>query len=176
MSAYGGDPRLCFGQVNGTVSEWLDYVPAPAETPEAFTDAGGQPIATELRTRAMTFGQPYCPKTGLSYEAEFNGSQATVTVQAILDDSAASATGDGFPTGGAARVLPLTLPLELPRGGIVRRALDLQRFGPFRELQFDVASAGGKLALRSISASAFVDTLEIQSLMPPVFREWSVED
>lgn len=162
VSAFGGDLRLCFGQVDGTVCEWLDHVPAAAETPETFTDAGGQPVATLVRTRALTFGEAHGPKTGLQYELEFNGSQANVIVQAVLDDSATPAT-DGLPTGGAARLLPLTLPCVLPRGGVVRRALDLQRFGPFRELQFEVASAGGKLALRSISASAFADTLTLQN-------------
>ncbi len=162
VSAFGGDLRLCFGQADGTVSTWLDGVPALAETPGTFTDASGQPVATVVRTRALTFGDAHSPKTGLQYELEFGGSQADVTVQAVLDGSAVLPT-DGLPTGGAALPLPLTLPGVLPRGGVVRRALDLQRFGPFRELQFEVASAGGKLALRAIRASAFADTLEVQT-------------
>jgi hypothetical protein len=36
-------------------------------------------------------------------------------------------------------------------------------YGQFRELQIDLYSTSGKLALRSIAVSAFVDTVEIQT-------------
>lgn len=156
VSAFGGNARLCFGQVDGTVREWLDYLPASAETPAAFTDAGGAPVLTVLRTRALNFGDAHGPKSGFNYEVEFNASQAQVDVRAVLDDSV-QGPGDTLLSAPAARPLPLPLPCGLPRGGIVRRTRDLQRYGRFRALQFDVASTGGKLALRSISASAFDD-------------------
>lgn len=160
VSAYGGELRLCIGQSNGFVLQWLDWVQVDNELESTFQDAGAA-ISTALLTRAFTFQEPVSPKTGFQCELEFDSSQADVAVQAVLDDASPFDVA-GFSTLSAALFLPLTLPFVLPRAGIVRRSFDLQRFGQFRELQFQLSSAGGKLSLRTIAASAFVDTMEIQ--------------
>ena len=160
VSATGGNLRLCIGQADGTVLEWLDWVAVENETSDTFRDAGRE-IATSLLTRSFAFNDPVSPKTGFYTEFEFNGSRSDVTLQVTLDDSGPVVL-DAFSTASAHLDLPLSLPFVLPKAGIVRRAMDLQRYGQFRELQFLLGSVSGKLALRSIMASAFVDTIEVQ--------------
>lgn len=162
LNASAGQVRLNFGQADGTVAEWLDYVHPDAEVDATFQDAGAD-ISTSLLTRAFLFQDPVSPKTGFNCEMEFNGSQADCTVEVILDDAGPLPLQDAaLVTRSASLYLPLTLPFTLPRAGIVRRARDLQAFGQFRELQFSLTTTSGKLALRSIMASAFIDTMVLQ--------------
>lgn len=161
VSAFGGSLRLNFGQPNGIVLQWLDWVHPDSEVDETFQDAD-VPVITSLKTRAFTYREPVSPKTGMSCELEFDGSMATVDVQAILDDAGALELAS-FLTLSASLFLPLVLPFTLPRAGIVRRSFDLQRYGQFRELQFQINASSGKLVLRTISASAFIDTIALQT-------------
>jgi len=44
-----------------------------------------------------------------------------------------------------------------------RKALDLLKYDQFREAQFKVQANSGKLALRSLIACGFVNTLQMES-------------
>lgn len=155
-----GAPKLCFSGSDGSVSDWMDYIPFSQETRQAFLDHG-QDIMCKLITRSMTWNDPACTKTGMNCELEFDKSMADAVVQVILDDTAPQAF-ERFPTLQNALTLPLTLPTTLPKAGIVRKPFDLMRYDPWRELQFQVQGFSNKLALRSIGASAFINTLTLQ--------------
>ena len=87
----------------------------------------------------------------------------TNVVCEVIRDGANPETFETFSTAAVGLTLPLTLPFTLPKAGIVRKAFDLQRYDRSREMQFQLSTPGGKLVLRSISASAFIDTMEVQS-------------
>lgn len=158
-------PRLVIGDGAGFVREWLDWVRESNVTSDTFTDSGPSgtfPIASMLKTRAFTFNEPANPKTGYRCEFEFNKSFADVDISLIRDD-AGEEEFKSFSTLTESVTLPSTLPLTLPRAGIVRKAFGLLSAGQFRELQFRLESAADKLSLRSIAAGGLVDTLEAQS-------------
>jgi hypothetical protein len=157
----GNVPRLMFGDASGNVNEWLDYVQTSAEVDATFQDAGID-IPVTIKTRAMTFGEPFNPKTGLNAEFEFNASTAQVLVNVVRDDAGNEAF-QSFATLTESLNLPVVLPFILPRAGISRQAFDLQRYSPFRELQFVITTTRQKMVLRSIYASAFIDTFQLQS-------------
>lgn len=157
----GPTPKLCFGQADGSAVDWMDYIPLSQDTEEAYLDIE-QPIVSKIVTRAFSWNEPACKKKGLAAELEFNKSRATVEAKVIRDDAAAETWEPSFSTQQESLSLPITLPATLPRSGVKRKPFDIFRFDPFRELQFQITSTGGKLQLRSISASAFVDPVVIQ--------------
>jgi hypothetical protein len=65
-----GSNRMVFGDAHGYVKEWLDYVKTADEVHATYQDDGVE-IPMQLDTRAMTFGDPSSPKTGLNYELEY---------------------------------------------------------------------------------------------------------
>lgn len=156
-----GVPKLWFGQSDGTTCEWMDYVPPSQETDLAFKDQGID-IPSKIITRAMTWNEPICPKTGLNARFEFNQSKADVSVKVIRDDSSAEACA-AFSTLQNSLTLPLILPFVLPKAGVVRTSVDLMHYQEFTELQFQIDSSKSKLALRNITASAWPNTVLLQS-------------
>lgn len=157
----GGVPKLWMGQANGTTADWMDYIPLSQETAVAFQDMGAD-IASRVVSRAFTCNESVCEKTGFQSELEFNNSNATVTANLILDDSA-SQTWQTFSTLQNSLTLPLTLPFTLPKAGIVRKSFDLMAYNRWRELQIDLNTTSGKLALRKLSISAFIESMTIQT-------------
>jgi hypothetical protein len=162
-----GPSRTVFGQSNGTVSEWLDYVALADEVTATFQDRGSVNIPTTLLSRAFTFNDLFAPKTGYLIELEFAGSLATqVSVFYLLNGSA---TPIIFPDGiidtttGPGLVLPFRLPGLLTAIGIVKRSFDLMPLNQFREIQFQVFSGSAKVSLRTASLSAFVDSYMSQA-------------
>lgn len=163
---FDGNQRLVFGMTSSRVVEWLDYVLAEDEIDSTYQDEliAGSPsdIASALLTRAMTFNELLSPKKGLNVELEFSQSSAAATVQAVFDQADASPIAADFTTQNDPVLLPQTLPFDLPANGTYRRAFDLLQFDPFRELQMQVTSDSGKLSLRGIVASGFLDTIQLE--------------
>jgi hypothetical protein len=157
----GKTQKLCFAQSDWSVVDWMDYVTLSQETGIAFQDQGID-YPSNVTTRAFSWNDPICTKTGLNVEFECNKSMAEVTVNVIRDDMI-PVYFEAFATVQTSLVLPLTLPFQLPQSGVVRKSFDLQRYDPFRELQFEVTAAGGKLSMRSIAASGWINALQIQS-------------
>ena len=155
-----GNTRLAIGNANGTVHEWLDYVPENSEVTSTFQD-NAVDIPTTLKTRAITFEDPLASKSGFNCEFEFNRSLANVAIEVIRDDGSPESF-QSFATVTATITLPVVLPFVLPTAGIKRRAFVLQGFAPFRELQFRLKTTAGKLVLRSINASAFFNTMDTE--------------
>jgi hypothetical protein len=153
--------RLIFGQSDGTVNEFLSYVTLANETDSAFQD-NGVDIPVTVLTRALTFDEHILRKEGFNAEFEFNQSTAMAVVQVIIDGGGSQAF-ESFVTVSQTVTLPQILPFILPTAGVVRSSRDLQRYGLFRELQFNLTTTKQKLVLRSISASAFLNPMIIQS-------------
>jgi hypothetical protein len=148
----------------------MDDVSLDEETPEAYQDIGN-PIPTQITTRAITFGDEYSYKTGLNVEFEFDESVAdAVIVKVILDKVfQRELLAIPFTSLSESRLrLPLTIPFTLPSSpDLLRKAFDLQRYGTFRELQFLITTEADKLALRSIRVTGFMDTMKLQTLPGP---------
>ena len=156
---------MAFGEANGNVKGWLDDVLIVDEVDDTYKDEGVD-IETLILSRAYTLDDPFCPKTGMNAEFEFQDSSAVVEIQAILDmvpDSDLVATS--FDSGSSAGlVLPFTIPATLPgRTSLLRTSHDLQRYGQWRELQFFIGSSAGKLQMRSIRLTGFIDSLVLQT-------------
>ena len=156
---------LCFGQWNGTVYGWLDDQTPDEETPASYQD-NGLDIPTRILTRAFTLADPFCPKTGMNVEFEFQDSDATVNIQAILDKLPNSdIVADPFPTTSAPGLhLPVVIPFVLPiAASMLRVAFDLERYGQWCDLQFSISSESGKLQMRSIRLTGLIDSLVLQT-------------
>jgi hypothetical protein len=172
-----GDWRKYPGGVDtGRVLQWLDDQSLDEETVESYQEFGNN-IPTTIVTRAITFGDYYSFKTGLSVEFEFDESvAANLLVKVILDGVEQTRIGPiaiPFQTLSEPRlrlpfrlpIVPPELPLRLPASpGLLRKAFDLQRYGTWRELQFSISSAADKLAIRSIRVTGFVDTIRLQTI------------
>lgn len=147
ISSLFDNNQLSFSSSSSQVSIWQEYRREIADA--ALYQDYGPATPTTILTRAMTFGEPINPKTGFNVEFEFDArSQASVAISAVLDGVFFPL--DTFSTAGNG-VTPL------------RRNLDLQRFPPFRELQFRLVGSGGPMRLRRLSCSAFTDTLILQT-------------
>jgi hypothetical protein len=154
---------------------------------ELVNNAGdGQPITTTILTRAFTGGDMYSFKTGLNVEFEFDESVAErVLIKVILDKvtvrdptTGSDLIAEPFDTLSERRLrlgvpADTTLPFRLPASpSLLRKAFDLQRYGTWRELQFQITTnndpdngvLGGKLAIRSIRITYFSDTMRLHTI------------
>jgi hypothetical protein len=159
-----GVPRLLFGQTDGTVVEWLDYVTVDNEVDATYQDInalGIRNIPTTVLTKAFDHKEPVCKKQGFNCQFEFYRSFADVTVQIIRDGGDLEAFKT-FSTVSGSVVLPVELPFLLPSVGVKRRGFGLQQFPPYRELQYKLTTASKKLVLRSIVTGAFINTVDIE--------------
>jgi hypothetical protein len=161
LSKAAGHARLNFGRADGSVRRWLDYTARANEVESTFQDAGVN-IPTRITTRAMNLGEAVCEKSGLSVQAEFFESQAMAKVAVRLNEDEAIPLGSDFATSLGTLVLPVLLPATLPGLGVKRKAFGTQRLTPFRSLQTVVSSPAGKLSLRAVFATGFVDTVRLE--------------
>lgn len=159
---HGGTPKLCFGQSDGTIVDWMDYIPMSQETDLCFKDQGVD-IPSMILTRAFVWNEAVSPKTGFNARLEFNQSEADV-VATVIRDAGTEETWESFSTDtGSELTLPFILPANLPKDGLLPLAFDLMRYDPYNQLQLKLSTQSGKLALSTIAASAFVETFVIQS-------------
>lgn len=161
LSKAAGQERLNFGRADGSVRRWLDYSARANEVESTFQDAGMN-IATRITTRAMNLGEAVCEKSGLSVQAEFFESHAVASVAVRLNEEEPIPLGSDFATSVGSLVLPVVLPATLPGLGVKRKAFGTQRLTPFRSLQTVVNSPAGKLSLRAVFATGFVDTMRLE--------------
>jgi hypothetical protein len=153
--------RLVFGQTDGKTLQWQDYVTEDAEAESDFQDDGAN-IASGVTTRSLVFADLFCAKKGSHFELEFFRSNSLANVYVAIDQGGDSLAWSGS-TSGQSLNLPFFLPANLIPLTPERKALDLLKYDPFREVQFKIQTISGKLALRSLIASAFVDTLQLES-------------
>jgi hypothetical protein len=159
---HGGTPKLWFGQSDGTVCDFLDYIAMSSETDAAFKDQGID-IQSRIITRAFAWNEPICQKSGLNVRMEFDHSKAVVDAK-ILVDSGQGQTLDNFATDGTRPApLPFDLPQTLYGGVVVPIARDISRYGQMHWMQLEMTSTSKKLAVSTIAASAYIDSLELQT-------------
>lgn len=145
---FAGRERLMLGDdTDGSVLSWRTGNAASAETIFDFTDSSAvlHAIATQVRTRGGLFGADQNLKQGFAVELEAATDQpgvtATLSVKAVPDEGA---------------------PVALQNvSGAGKSALTLLHQPPFRALQIDVSSASGKLAVRAIRPTAFMQTMPV---------------
>lgn len=159
----GGTMKLCFGQSDGTVVDWMDTVPLNQETELNFLDQGAA-IPSTVLTKAYIWNEIVSPKTGFNSRLEFCDSEADV-IGTVFRDGGTEEPWEGFSTStGNELILPFDLPATLPEtGGVIPLSYDIQRFQQFSEFQIKLATHGGKLVLCSIALSAWINTFKIQS-------------
>lgn len=168
-----GLERLNFGQPDGSVWRWLDYIPLSSETAATFQDAGAN-IPTLVESRGFIFGDgamnigaqgigfvdSQSPKSPFSVSAEFFQSQANASLSVELDQGDQLPVSTGFDTsGGSALLLPFLLPQTLSSNASFLRTFPMRQFNRFRCLQVVINTVAGKLSLRSLAAKAFADTI-----------------
>lgn len=158
---HGGIEKLWFGQSDGTVCEWMDYVAISNETELAFKDQGNA-IPSKIITRAVNFQEPVCKKTGFNAQLEFYKSQAFVFSSVILDQGTEQ-SWEAFAKDIGDVLLPQTLPFTLPSAGSSIKDFDLMQWGQFQQLQIKLETDSQKLSIKSIAVSAFQDTLTLQA-------------
>jgi hypothetical protein len=165
MSIAAGVIALAIGRSDGTVYQWLEDT-SPDEGLATTYQDDGVDYQTWLLTRAYTLGDLFSTKTGLYLELEFTDSLATIVVYAVIDQqNQLTPLLLNFPTTSLVPLrLPFVIPAVLPGAVFVRAEKDLHQLGQFRDLQLDIASFSGKLSLRTIKMTGFMDTLQLQTL------------
>jgi len=158
---YDGRTRLVLGLPTGEVREWLNYLQEGEDADAAYLDGtAGAALSSRVITRAITFDEPVCPKSGFYAEIEVVLTGCALQMYAMRDGGDAELLlSTSLPSG--ALTFPLILPITLPKVTYSRRRVNLQSLAPFREIQFDIRASGGPLTLRRILAGAFIDTLEL---------------
>ena len=174
---FEGQTRLLVGTKDGLLCEWMDYINDASEPADAYREGiGGVELDFDLPadmepppdyiariiTRALVFNEPLNPKSGFYAELEYILSDVEFSVWAILDGKDRVLLQE-FSNEVSQAYLPADLPFMLPElAGWARKRVPLHHLAPFRELQFEIECPVGKLLLREITASAFVDTLELR--------------
>ena len=117
----------------------------------------------------MTFGDQLSPKSPDFTEWEFDRSNAKVDIIPVLDGEDADRLVTDLVTGSGTVTLTASapvLPFTLPDSKVRRFRYSLSQYDPFRELQFRIEQSTGDtssnkyVALRSIQAGSFMDTME----------------
>src|SRR5215471_17276342 len=144
---------LVIGQSNNTVLQWLGDTGAATNVPSNFRDQSTE-IETAILTRSYTFQDLFNVKTGLQCAIEIHDNSYLpyiVDVSIIIDQSVS--------TGSA----PLVGSFD--PSVYIRKELDLQRFGQWREAQLYIYTPAHKLGLRLVKITGFIDTIQLQTLI-----------
>jgi hypothetical protein len=158
FSKLSNTQNLYFGNADGKVLRWMYDEDDDLES--SYEDDGSD-IATTARTRSLNYEEAIFPKIGWHAEFEFNKSLANASAYAILDqEPTAQPVALNFDTFGETNQLAVNLPFDLAVLTIHRTAFDLAQFGEFREIQFEIRTTAGKLALKQILSSAYIETMK----------------
>jgi hypothetical protein len=157
----------------GNPLEFRDYVnpdnAVATDYQDTFDGSTYRDTAWQAVTRGLAFGDQLSPKSGDFVEYEFDRSNAKVDIIPILDGDEGERLVTNLETGSG--VITLTssapvLPFTLPDAKVRRFRYSLTQYDPFRELQFKLQQSTGDttgdkyVALRSVQAGAFIDTME----------------
>jgi len=156
---------MCLGTSNGRVLRWKGNVSEANEAEADYRDDGSD-IATTIVTREFSFRDVVSLKSLYGIELEFYESLANCTVQIISDGGSPETVLNNISTIGNQLVLPFVLNAAaiLGSGGTKRRGRDLSGRTPVRGVQVKLTSSSGKLAIRSIVLSSFLESYKPQVL------------
>lgn len=114
------------------------------------------PIPSSVATKGLTFAEAGSRKLGNKSEIEFYNSEATATIEYMMDNNTWE-TLSTLSTAIAPLLLPFTLPQYLDGFPAIQTHGDTLIDKPnFREIIFRISSTSGYLAVRGVSASAFL--------------------
>lgn len=174
ISAFGGyaEKLLTLDKI-GNPMELRDYISpqnaVATDYQDNFDGTNYRDTAWQALTRGMTFGDQLSPKSPDFTEWEFDRSNAKVDIIPVLDGEDADRLVTDLVTGSGTVTLMASapvLPFTLPDSKVRRFRYSLTQYDPFRELQFRVEQSTGDtssnkyVALRSIQAGSFMDTME----------------
>ena len=110
----------------------------------------------------MTFGEQFSELLPNHVELELKPATATaVNIRAILDEESDSVVNQQVVnTETSTLTLPFDLPATFPKTVPIRNSYNLLSNGPCREMQFKGVTNSGKMWVRGIKASAFVNSIE----------------
>ena len=157
----------------GNPLEFRDYVnpdnAVATDYQDTFDGSNYRDTAWQAVTRGLAFGDQLSPKSGDFVEYEFDRSNAKVDIIPILDGDEGERIVTNLETGSGVITLTASAPVLdfiLPDAKVRRFRYSLTQYDPFRELQFKLQQSTGDttgdkyVALRSIQAGAFIDTME----------------
>jgi len=155
--------RLMKKSTTGQIQKYSGYK-TPAQASSADYQDGGVDYISSVRTKDMTFGDPFSEKHGSHFEVMFDDSYATDVTIAIQRDSD---LGDidvqpNLNISSSVLTLPFVLPATLPSSLKKRIASDLRAYQKWRLLNIKIESASNKMAIRQIVAAANPDTIEVE--------------
>lgn len=159
VSAVGDAQRLLFGDATGAVQEWQDN--ADPELDTTYQDNGTDVLAV-LRGRGWIFGEPVNAKDGSFLEVRMVRSAGTVQVNLFYDDAQVESWTESLPVD--AVTLPVDLPFMLPsvKPVTLRKAVD--HLGEFYEAMAEIKAVSGRLAVKTLTLAAFLNTVQNDEL------------
>lgn len=155
MSRFNTVQRLNFGDTLGSTKQWQDFQDASADS--TYLD-DGVAIPTTLYTRSYLFQEPLNPKDAFHADATFslsNCQQLTFTLSADDQDVFTWSA----PVSAPAPVLPQVLPFNLLSPANIEARKGLRGNPAFIESFLKLSSTSGWWSLRSLSLSAFLNSL-----------------
>ena len=161
VSAFNGDLKLAMATESGKVLIFQDYVNPNSETSSTYEDDGVD-ITSSVITRGMNFGEQFSELLPNHVEVELKPASANrVNIRAIIDEESDSIVNESaIDTETGTVTLPFDLPVTFPLTVPIKNSYNLMTKGPCREIQFKVTANSGKVHLRSIRSSAFVNTIK----------------
>ena len=167
VSSFSDYPKMVFGDSAGNVFTWQDFVLADSESQASYQDNGSD-YESMVVSRGHVFGDYLSTKLGNHVDIELSTSTVgchCVDLSITTDEGNKirdEMIADHISTDVRAIPLPLTLPFSLPNVGMFSKSYNLTTKGEFDEIKFKVKSESGKLHLRSIKASAYMNTIPLE--------------
>ena len=160
-TAFSGEVRLAFSTESGKVMFFQDHVKKTSEVAATYQDDGVD-YESHILTRGLSFGQQFNEVLPNHAELELKPALAErVNIRVSLDEGEESVVNQNpINTETGSVTLPFTLPVTFPATVTIRNSYNLINNGPCREVQFKVRTDAGKMHLRAVRASAYVNTID----------------
>ena len=176
VTAFGGKIRLNFGDEEGRLYTWRDYINEQDATTTDYMDNLNS-YESEVISRGYNFKELYSDKLGYQVEFDlenfyYNESQDVkfyylknmsddILGLATEGDSVLDAEDDASLDGWSSRELLGTETISNRESHFIK-GYNLLSKNKFKEIQFVAHTASGRLALQAVKTSAFPDTIDPQ--------------
>jgi hypothetical protein len=158
---------MVFGDSSGNIMTWQDFVLDDSEAVASYQDNGSD-YESMVVSRGHVFGDYLSTKLGNHVDIELETSTVgchCVDLSLTTDEGNKlrdAMIADNISTDTTGVTLPVDLTFTLPNVGIFSKSYNLTTKGEFDEIKFKVKSESGKLHLRSIKASAYLNTIPLE--------------
>lgn len=146
--------RLVFAEQTGKVRQWKDF--EDEQDDDTYLD-DTTAIPTKFWSRSFLFQEPLNDKDAFHMETRFGASNAMVTETIVADNAELKTLSEDIRSTGVS--LPLSLPFNLVNPQYKPKPRGLRQLKPFNECYIRVESTAGWWSLRTLSMSAFLNTL-----------------